>query len=114
MPTSGEVLLLDLGVPQGREAGFPRPAVVITADRILAADPAVLHVVPLSSTIRRFESEVVLEPNPGNGLRVTSAAQCQHLRSVAPSRIAASLGNVGPLVLAQVRKTVAVLLDLPG
>jgi len=114
MPTSGEVLLLDLGVPQGREAGFPRPAVLITADRILAADPAVLHVVPLSSTIRRFESEVVVEPNPGNGLRVTSAAQCQHLRSVASSRTAASLGNVGPLVLAQVRETVAVLLDLPG
>ncbi|HMQ25620.1 MAG TPA: type II toxin-antitoxin system PemK/MazF family toxin [Acidimicrobiales bacterium] len=114
MPTSGEVVLLDLGVPQGREAGFPRPAVVITADRILAADPSVVHVVPLSSTLRRFESEVVVEPSPANGLGSASAAQCQHLRSVSPSRIAGTLGNVGPVVLAQVRETVAVLLDLPG
>ncbi|MBL8777381.1 MAG: hypothetical protein JNK12_15675 [Acidimicrobiales bacterium] len=50
----------------------------------------------------------------GNGLDVASAAQCQHVRSVVPARIAGSLGNVGPVVLAQVRETVAVLLDLPG
>lgn len=114
MPTSGDVVLLDLGVPQGREAGFPRPAVVITADRVLAADPTVVHVVPLSSSLRRFESEVVVEPNRGNGLRVASAAQCQHLRAVSPSRIGGTLGNVGAVLLAQIRETVAVLLDLPS
>lgn len=114
MPTSGDVVLLDLGVPQGREAGFPRPAVVVTADRILAADPSVLHVVPLTSAVRAFESEVLVEPLPGNGVAVLSAAQCQHLRSVSPARIADTSGNVGPVVLAQVRETIAVLLDLPG
>lgn len=114
MPTSGDVVLIDLGVPRGREAGFPRPAVVITADRILAADPSVLHVVPLSTTIRGFESEVVVEPMPVNGLQALSAAQCQHLRSISPARIADTLGNVGPVVLAQLRETIAVVLDLPG
>lgn len=74
MPTSGEVVLLDLGLPQGREAAFPRPAVVITADRVRAAEPNVVHVVPLSSTLRRFESEVEVEPSAANGLDVTSAA----------------------------------------
>ena len=87
MLTSGDVVDLDLGAPIGREAGFGHPAVVITAQRILRCDPAVVHVVPLTSTTRPFESEVVLEPDDANGLVVASAAQCQHLRSVSVHRV---------------------------
>lgn len=114
MPTSGDVVDLDLGVPEGREAGFLHPAVLVTAQRILEANPAVVHVVPLTSAMRRFHSEVPIEPDPANGLSGTSAAQCQHLRAVSPARISSARGNVGPAVLAQIRETIAVLLDLPG
>ncbi len=114
MPTSGDVVDLDLGAPRGREAGFRHPAVLVTAQRILDTDPAVMHVVPLSSTVRAFGSELVLEPDPANGLTEISAAQCQHLRAVSRDRISGTRGNVGPAVLAQIRETVAVLLDIPG
>ena len=114
MPTSGDVIDLDLGVPEGREAGFLHPAVLVTAQRVLDATPSVVHVVPLTSTIRRFDSEIVIDPDPANGLQEASAAQCQHLRAVSPSRIAATRGNVGPAVVAQLRETIALLLDLPG
>ncbi len=113
MPTSGDVVDVNLGAPEGREAGFIHPAVLLTAQRILDANPSVVHVVPLTSTIRHFHSEVIIEPDPANGLSGTSAAQCQHLRAVSPSRISAVRGNVGATVLAQIRETVAVLLDLP-
>lgn len=113
MPTSGDVVDLELGTPEGREAGFRHPAVVVTAQRILDASPSVIQVVPLTSTIRSFHSEVVVEPEPGNGLEVTSAAQCQHIRAIAPSRITGTRGNVGATALAQVRETIAVILDLP-
>ena len=113
MPISGDVVDLDLGVPEGREAGFLHPAVVVTAQRILDAGPSVIHVVPLTSTIRRFDSELVIDPDPANGLRGVSAAQCQHLRAVSPRRVVATRGNVGPAVVAQIRETIAALLDLP-
>jgi mRNA interferase MazF len=113
MPISGDVVDLDLGVPEGREAGFLHPAVLVTAQRILDANPSVVHVVPLTSTIRRFDSEIVIGPDPANGLQDTSAAQCQHLRAVSPTRIASTRGNVGPAAVAQLRETIAVLLDLP-
>lgn len=113
MPTSGDVVDLELGIPEGREAGFGHPAVLVTAQRILDAGPSVVHVVPLTTTIRRFHSEVVIEPDAGNGLADVSAAQCQHLRAVSPRRIGATRGNVGVAVLAQVRETIAVILDLP-
>jgi len=113
MPSSGDVVDLDLGVPEGREAGFGHPAVVITAQRILDASPSVVQVVPLTSTIRPFHSEVVIEPDAGNGLDAASAAQCQHIRAIAPSRITTIRGNVGVTVLAQVRETIALILDVP-
>jgi mRNA interferase MazF len=113
MPTSGDVVDLDLGVPEGREAGFGHPAVLVTAQRILDAGPSVLHIVPLTTTIRRFHTEIVLEPDEVNGLDAVSAAQCQHVRAVSASRIIGVRGNVGRAVLAQVRETIAVILDLP-
>lgn len=113
MPISGDVVDLDLGVPEGREAGFVHPAVVVTAQRILDAGPSVLHVVPLTSTIRGFHSEVLIEPDASNGLAGASAGQCQHLRAVSPGRVVATRGNVGGAVLAQLRETIALILDLP-
>lgn len=113
MPTSGDVVDLELGVPEGREAGFRHPAVLITAQRILDAGPSVVHVVPLTTTVRRFHSEIVVEPDDANGLGDISAAQCQHLRAVSPRRILAVRGNVGAAVLAQLREAIALILDLP-
>lgn len=113
MPTSGDVVDLELGVPEGREAGFRHPAVLITAQRILDAGPSVVHVVPLTTTVRRFHSEIVVEPDDANGLGDISAAQCQHLRAVSPHRILAVRGNVGATVLAQLREAIALILDLP-
>ena len=113
MPNSGDVVDVDLGAPEGREAGFRHPGVLVTAQRILDARPSVVHVVPLTTTIRRFHSEIVIEPDELNGLVARSAAQCQHLRAVSTNRIVATRGNAGPAVLAQLRQTIAVILDLP-
>jgi mRNA interferase MazF len=113
MPISGDVVELDLGQPEGREAGFVHPAVIVTAQRILDAKPTVLQVVPLTSTIRGFHSEIVIEPDSKNGLDAASAAQCQHLRAVSPSRVVATRGHIGPLHLTQIRETIAVIIDVP-
>jgi mRNA interferase MazF len=113
MPTSGDVVDLDLGVPEGREAGFRHPAILVTAQRILDADPSVVHVVPLTTTIRSFHSEIVIEPDDVNGLDELSAAQCQHVRAISPRRILGVRGNVGAVTLRQLRGIIAVILDLP-
>ena len=112
MLTSGEVVVADLGEPVGREAGFPRPVVVVTAQVVLAQGPNVVHVVPVTSTRRGFRSEIDLDPDPDNRLSEPSAAQCQHLRAVSTDRLTESLGSVGPAALLQIRETLADLLDL--
>jgi mRNA interferase MazF len=112
MRRCGDVQLADLGEPQGREAGFARPAVVVTAQAVLDQGPSVVQVVPLTSRIRGYRSEVAIEPDPGNGLEVVSAAQCQHIRAIAIERLTEPVGNVGPQVLNQMREILADLLDL--
>jgi len=112
MRRCGDVQLADLGEPQGREAGFARPVVIVTAQLVLDQQPNVAHVVPLTSTIRGYRSEVSIEPGPDNGLEVVSAAQCQHIRAIAVGRLAVPLGNVGPQALSQIREIIADLLDL--
>lgn len=113
MQHSGDIVTLDLGQPEGSEAGYLHPAIVVTAQRILDAAPTVIQVVPLTSTLRGFHTEVVIEPDSTNGLEQSSAAQCQHARAISPGRTVGTLGNVGPLALTQIRETIAVILDLP-
>ena len=112
MLTPGDVVELDLGMPAGSEAGLRRPAVVVTAARILRGGPNVVQVVPLTRTIRTSSTEVVVDPDDGNRLNAPSSARCQHVRSVATTRIHERTGNVGPVVLGEIRETLALLLDL--
>ena len=112
MLTSGDVVDLDLGPPTGREAGFRHPAVVVTAQRVLDAGPSVVQVVPLTTTVREFASEVVIDPDAANGLSARSAAQCQHVRAVSTARTDDVRGNVGALELRQIREILGTLLDI--
>lgn len=112
MLTPGDIVDLDLGVPRGSEAGLRRPAVVVTAARVLRGGPNVVQVVPLTRAVRQSGAEVVIEPDELNGLRGASSAQCQHVRSVATTRIQERTGNIGPALLSEVRETLALMLDL--
>jgi mRNA interferase MazF len=87
---------------------------LVTAQRILDADPSVVQVVPVSSTLRGFASEVEIEADDSNGLDRASAAQCQHIRAVAVGRIEVTLGNVGVAALVQIREVLGVILEVPG
>lgn len=109
---SGDVVRIDLGTPIGSEAGMIRPAVVVTAQRVLHAHPKVVHVVPFTTTLRGWSSEVEVAPSEGTGLDEVSAAQAQHVRAVSVERVVDQIGHVGPMALSQVRETIAVLLDL--
>ena len=114
MLTSGDVVMIDLGTPTGREAGFRHLAVVVTAQRVIDAGAAVVQVVPLTSRVRGFASEVEVDAEPSNGLTRRSAAQCQHVRAVATSRLEDRLGNIGAASLTQIREVLGLILDVPG
>ena len=86
---------------------------MITAQAILDSAPSVVHIVPLTSTLRGFATEVVVEATRLTGLDHVSAAQCQHVRAVSPARLGEPMGNIGAAALAQLREILAVIFDLP-
>jgi len=108
----GDVVELDLGTPTGSEAGVRRPAIIVTAGRVLRGGPNVVQVVPLTRTIRQSATEVIIDPDEDNCLAGPSSAPCQHVRSVAATRLQGRTGNVGPVALREVRETITLLLDL--
>ena len=112
MLTSGDVVDLDLGSPKGREAGMRRPVVVVTAQEIIDESANVVQVVPLTSTIRAFGSEVEIQADETNGLETDSAAQCQHIRSVSVDRVESVRGNIGAAALAEIREVLSLILDI--
>lgn len=113
MLISGDVIGVDLGMPAGHEAGLRRPAVVVTSQRVIDAGSTVIHVVPLTTSIRGFGSEIVIDPDDRNGVSVSSAAQCQHIRAVSVDRVDEVSGNVGAIALSHIREVISLILDLP-
>jgi mRNA interferase MazF len=110
---AGEIVDVDFGVPAGSEPGFRRPAIVVTADLILAASPRTVHVVPLTGNVSRsLPTEV---PVDTDGLDRPSAAQCHLCTVVSTERITRIDDRpvVGPTILAQVRAVLGDMLDIP-
>jgi mRNA-degrading endonuclease toxin of MazEF toxin-antitoxin module len=99
---SGEVVIVDFGVPIGSTPALVRPAVVITAQPTLNEFDQTFHVVPITSTDRRWPSDVTTE---------RGHAQCHLVTTVDQIQIVERTGeNVGAAGLAQIREIVSILL----
>lgn len=107
---AGDIVRVDFGTPIGSEAGFARPAVVVTADGVLEGGPRTLQVVPLTSnTERALMSEVVVEHNGAQ-----SAAQAHLLTTISVQRVVDEPNeHIGPVALTQIRAIIADLIDAP-
>ncbi len=102
---AGDVLLLDFGTPARGEAGFVRPAVVVTSNDVLAFRQFAVAVVPCTTTRRGWQTEVDVE---GFGV-----AQAHLVTTISVDRIVEATGaNVGAGSLAQIRELIAHLLEL--
>ncbi len=110
-PRRGEVWLAVFGAARPGELGKNRPAIVISADRILAGttrEPIV--VVPLSSSA----PPSALRPAIAGveGVERPSSAICGAVRGVARSRLLRPLGTLKPATLAEVERALALTLGL--
>ena len=109
---AGDLVRADFGVPAGSEPGFVRPAVIVTANAVLAHQPRTMHVVPVTSNVERsLPTEISVS---GTGLDTGTAAQCHLCTVIGIERILdRGDSNVGPVALAQIRAVLGDLLDIP-
>ena len=107
----GEVWLIDLGDPVGREQAGTRPAVVVSADPLNDGPAGVVVVVPCTTTRRGLPLHIEIEPGR-SGLDQTSYARCEDVRSVSELRLIHRLGAVDVEVDQRIRHVLRLVLDL--
>jgi mRNA interferase MazF len=112
----GEICLIDLEPTRGSEANKRRPAVIVSNDRATASAErlgrGVLTVVPVTSSIARVFAFQTLLPADATGLRVTSKAQAEQVRSVSIERVGSVLGRVPPNLMAELDDALRLHLQL--
>jgi mRNA-degrading endonuclease toxin of MazEF toxin-antitoxin module len=101
---SGDLVIVDFGVPIGSTPALIRPAVVVTAQPTLDEFAQSFHVVPITSNLRRWPSDVATDRGHAQCHLVTTVDQLQVVEETAD--------NVGAVTLAQIRETVSILLGM--
>jgi mRNA interferase MazF len=109
----GDIYLAGLGEPIGHEQAQQRPVLVISAQPWLDSQPPVVVIVPLTRTYRQRVTHVEVEPG-GSGLRATSYAKCEDVRSISPLRLGRRFGQADAVVLVRVEAILRRLLGLVG
>jgi mRNA interferase MazF len=89
----GEIWYADLNPIKGSEQAGYRPVVVISGN-LLNKYLKVVITVPLTSKIKQYQGNPVLEPNAENGLRQKSEMMIFQIRSISKERLIEKIGMV--------------------
>lgn len=89
----GEIWYANLNPSKGSEqAGF-RPVVIVSGNLLNELLPVVI-VMPLTTKIKRYKGNPVLQPTKSNGLKDISEMLVFHIRSISKDRLVERIGNI--------------------
>lgn len=108
-PSQGEIWNAELDPATGREQRGRRPVLVVSADRLNHGRGGLVVVVPMTSTDRGVPLHVPIL-SPEAGLRVTSFAMTEQVRSISVERLGRRRGAVAPATLGAVLGRLRLLL----
>lgn len=111
MAARGEIWVTELDPTRGREQRGTRPALIVSADPLNHGPAQLVVVVPLTTTARGVPLHVRIEP-PNGGVRETSFAMCEALRSVSKERLVSRWGEVDLSTMRVVDDRLKIALDL--
>jgi mRNA interferase MazF len=110
-PRRGEIWLTAFGAGRRGEPGKTRPAVVLSSDRLLLGrEDELIVVVPFSSSVT--PSRLRPQIGPETGIDEPSAAICRAVRGVARTRLLRHLGEVDAEALAEIERSVGLVLAI--
>ena len=110
-PRRGELWLVAFGAGRTGEPGKHRPAVIVSADEILAGvEDELIVVVPVSGSRARTPLRPVISPD--EGVNADSVALCRGLRAVSRARLLQRLGAVTPETLHDIEDALVLVLAL--
>lgn len=99
----GEIWYADLNPTQGSEQSGFRPVVVISGN-LLNQYLNVVIVCPLTTKVKGYKGNVVLQPDTNNHLTQPSEILVFHIRSVSKERLVRKIGKIAPSELAHIKQ----------
>ncbi len=98
----GEIWKLYLDPVKGNEQSGRRPAVIVSGNMLNQYLPIVI-VCPLTTEIKNYKGNVILNPNKKNQLKEKSEVLIFHIRSVSKSRLKKKIGEIESAELMQIK-----------
>jgi mRNA interferase MazF len=99
-----EIWYADLNPVRGSEQKGYRPVVIISGDALNTYLNIVIAC-PLTSRIKNYKGNVVLEPNNENGLPLKSEILTFHIRSISKERLVNKIGNISKEELSTLKQS---------
>lgn len=98
-----EIWQSDLNPVMGSEQKGIRPVVIISGNLLNQYLPVIIAC-PLTSKIKGYKGNLVLEPDESNGLSQRSEIMIFHIRSISKERLIRKLGSISNIQLEQLKR----------
>lgn len=104
----GEIWYVDLNPTEGSEQSGRRPSVILSGN-LMNKFLKVVIIAPLTSKIKNYQGNPILEPSQKNGLKSDSELMIFHIRSVSKTRL---IDKIGELNESELKQALATLTDI--
>ena len=94
----GEIWNVYLDPTKGSEQTGRRPAVIVSGN-LANTYLKVVIVCPLTTNIKNYKGNVILDPNSTNGLKEKSEVLTFHIRSIDKERFKSKIGDISKVEL---------------
>ncbi len=105
----GDIYELYLNPVKGSEQSGRRPCVIISGN-MLNTYLQVVIVCPLTTKIKNYKGNLIIQPNDVNGLKEKSEVLTFHIRSVAKERLQRRIGKISLTEVEKIKSTLADIL----
>ncbi len=89
----GEIWYVNLDPVKGSEQAGMRPVVIISGN-LLNQHLKIVIACPLTTSIKNYKGNIILEPDSENGLKAKSEILLFHIRSISKERFIKKVGKI--------------------
>lgn len=107
----GEIWMSDLNPVIGSEQAGRRPVVILSGN-LMNKFLQVVITAPLTSKIKNYQGNPIIQPSSSNGLKLESELMIFHVRSISKDRLIEKVGNISDQELRQALETLQDLTTL--
>ncbi len=107
----GEIWMSDLNPSIGSEQSGRRPVVILSGN-LMNRFLQVIITAPLTSKIKNYQGNPILQPSQQNGLKIESEILVFHIRSISKDRLIEKIGDIQKSELDQALETLKDLTSL--